>query len=136
MAKLKVVIELNFEEYFNKWGFGDGDGPEQHWAFDHRQAAIDCLNEEFEKRGLKSRAEEFDPGSIHNCCRILIKGDGVGVTSRGGDLELYADGDHTEVSKAKKAGLTAALEAAKEKWEERINEIASEDARGDDSVGQ
>jgi len=73
MATITVTMEIDFGDYFTKFGFGDGDGPELNYGYHFRPTAIRLFNEALKKyrvRGIK--AVDIDPGNIHNNCQIAL----------------------------------------------------------------
>lgn len=60
----KQYIELN--EYFSKYGFGDGDEDEIGW--EHRDTAKEILEKHLKPFGIT--VEYYDASSIHNDCRL------------------------------------------------------------------
>lgn len=74
MAKVTISVEFGLDDYFSKYGFGDGDdGASSDLGYEHRESVVDKLNEEFKKVGLPLKAEAEDYGSIHNNCIISVK---------------------------------------------------------------
>jgi hypothetical protein len=83
MPSVTRKLEVPFKDFFSKYGFNDGDGPEGQIAYDYRQRAIDILNREFKRLKLPYKATDADYGSIHNNCRIEIQ------TLAGEEVEIY-----------------------------------------------
>ena len=98
MVIIKTSVELKFKDYFDKYGFGDGQGPDEAIAEDFKDLACKCLNDALGKfkLGGKFQAEEYDPGSGHNNCRILLKqafeDDPIYVVSNSGLISFELDG--------------------------------------------
>lgn len=64
---------IDLTDYFEKFGFGDGDD-EIAMAAGHRERdrAIDLLREEFQAVGLSLYVREHDVSSMHNTCYIEV----------------------------------------------------------------
>jgi len=74
MAKVVRAGWIELSDYFNRFGFGDGDdavdvGAGQDW----REKAIEILQEIMKVKGLDWKAEEQDLMTHHNPIRIIIK---------------------------------------------------------------
>lgn len=73
MAQVFVEAWVALEDYFSKYGFGDGDdGASTDLGFQYRATAIDIVNEALKKWKLPFLAQESDTSSIHNNCRIDV----------------------------------------------------------------
>lgn len=67
------AVQISLEEYFEKYGFGDGDdGAINNVAYAHRDLAMRLIREEAQHLGLRIHIQEYDGGSIHNNCRISL----------------------------------------------------------------
>jgi hypothetical protein len=75
MPKRIVKVEIGLEEYFSKYGFGDGDdGAAVDYGYGLREQAIKILDEEMAKLKLPIKAETYDTMSCHNQCQIILVG--------------------------------------------------------------
>ena len=86
MALVRQAFCVQFCDYFNKFGFNDGDGAEGQVGYDYRDRAMRILNQEFKRRKMKYHAEEDNVSSMHNNCRIVVK-TGLEV-GKGEELEI------------------------------------------------
>lgn len=89
MPKLMVETYFDLSDYFNKYGFGDGDdGTAKDAGYNWRDTAIEILNSEFKRSKLEIVFNDEGPeSSLHNSCTIGCRL--VGVQ----ELELTADED-------------------------------------------
>lgn len=84
------TASLEFCDYFNKFGFEDGDNDELVGAaLRRRPAAVRILREEVRKVHLDLTICADDAGSIHNNCRIDVFA-GPNEDGGGGD-DYYVD---------------------------------------------
>ena len=98
MFKVRGAAEISLDDYFNKWGFGDGDDAVATEAgYANRNRAIRLLREEIRAVGLTIFVSDMDGGGIHNNCRIALYN---GTDMHADDVMLYEG--RVEVS----AGLT------------------------------
>lgn len=69
-----MVYEFDVLDFFDKYGFGDGDSRDQlEWATEVREEFVSFLNEQFSARGLSFRAQPNDViFSGHNQCRVYL----------------------------------------------------------------
>lgn len=71
MGQVTQVLDVKFTDYFNEYGFGDGDGPEYDVAWDLRKRVVQEINDRFYDRFETGfDAHELDSGSCHNDCMI------------------------------------------------------------------
>ena len=83
MATLHIEINIFLEDYFSKFGFGDGDGTGAVDAgYEYRSTAITILNRLFAQTNWDLKANEIEYNSCHNNCRLVICK---------GDREIYYD---------------------------------------------
>lgn len=74
MAKVRRESSFDLSDYFNRYGFGDGDDAiAKDAGYDYRYNACEILNGIMAAKGLKWTAEEEDVSSIHNNLYIVIK---------------------------------------------------------------
>lgn len=82
MATLKIKVQFTLDDYFQKFGFGDGgdadaeSGAAYSMGWGMREKAVDLLNAELKKRKLPITAISAEVGGMHNNCQIELRGPG------------------------------------------------------------
>lgn len=115
MAKVKVEVEFTLDDYFSKYGFGDGDdGAASDYGYSYRDVTVEALNKAFKKYKLPLRADIDEVSSIHNNCRIAVyRVDGTE------ENEIDIDeGDSDSLSNTERVGLKKAF-AEVDAWLDR-----------------
>jgi hypothetical protein len=110
MATAKVEVTFELDDYFSKFGFGDGDdGAAVDLGYRWRDAVVEQLNKGFKKYKLPIVARAVDYGSMHNQC--LIEANLVAPMApkaRGDVIDLEAT-DWPQLDAKQKAKLKAVL---------------------------
>lgn len=71
---MKRESEFRIGDFFNKYGFGDGDDVRLlDRALEVRPRVARALNRAFVKRGLPYRAVRIDYGTVHNPVRLCLQ---------------------------------------------------------------
>ena len=90
MAIKSLKVEFCLGDYFDKYGFGDGDdGAATSCGHEYISVAANVLNLKFHQHGLQLEAEGWQVGGIHNDCRLFIHRIGV-------EDELYTSEDELD----------------------------------------
>lgn len=94
MPKLMVETYFDLGDYFNKYGFGDGDdGTAKDAGYNWRFTAIEILNSEFKRSKLGIVFDDEGPeSSLHNSCTIGCR------MADGAELDVSADDDRLDLT--------------------------------------
>ena len=90
MPRKMVEVEWSLDDYFSKFGFGDGDNADaKDMGRTYIEQAQQLVNEALEVLKLPYRCEQLEVVTMHNDCRLeLLKKDGP----KGEELEIdFAD---------------------------------------------
>jgi len=97
-------MAFNCHDYFNKFGFEDGDDVQQvALAIKFHDRFKELLSEELRRGGMENSVEAYYIGGIHNHHRVWIEGYGYGNSIDMYPLEVQAAIDRAGARLAEEA---------------------------------
>lgn len=123
MATVLLPVEIDFADYFNDFGFGDGNGPEAAIAARYLEQMVGEINARLDRDDLVGvTVEEGADGSLHNpsTIQILHWGTEITVERVDGRLAVWNDDYNTFTDNSIVVALDRILEEVENDFESRF----------------